>query len=428
MRLLAVLLLFFVPISFAVETLSFATYNSKFLSACMNKVRIINYQAVIEKLDDVDVVALQEVRDRYALERFFPKDKWTVIIDDNSTDDMNLAFAIKKGISYRLESGNVENADAVLDFAFDHLNKNFVDQRRLLKVVITHQNKDILVLNHHAKSRYNGRSVTDEQRIQAALDIVSYISTVGFEHVALLGDFNDTPDDASLNSLEIGMKASMAVENDIGTFLVNVTEPLVANDEVSFGLKSLAKTSTIIERVEPSIMGSRQQNIDNYDSDTAVTHAMYDQILISPKLLSLFQGKQHTTVFDFTDAVIGNDDTRASDHVPVILTLGIIQPKIPNLKIKALLPNPAGTDYGNETITIKNEGEDFSGDIIVQDLSLKNTVLNVSLNEGQSKTYFIKEGVSLNNSNEEIKILDRYERLLDKVFYLSSKEQTEIYF
>ncbi|KGK20980.1 endonuclease/exonuclease/phosphatase family protein [Vibrio navarrensis] len=218
MRLLSILLLFFVPISFAVETLSFATYNSKFLSACMNKVRIINYQAVIEKLDDVDVVALQEVRDRYALERFFPKDKWTVNIDDNSTDDMNLAFAIKKGISYRLESGNVENADAVLDFAFDHLNKNFVDQRRLLKVVITHQNKDILVLNHHAKSRYNGRSVTDEQRIQAALDIVSYISTVGFEHVALLGDFNDTPDDASLNSLEIGMKASMAVENDIGTF------------------------------------------------------------------------------------------------------------------------------------------------------------------------------------------------------------------
>ncbi|ANN29175.1 Ribosomal protein S2 [Vibrio vulnificus] len=35
----------------------------------MNKVRVINYQETVHRLN-ADIIALQEVRDRYALERF----------------------------------------------------------------------------------------------------------------------------------------------------------------------------------------------------------------------------------------------------------------------------------------------------------------------------------------------------------------------
>ncbi|MEZ9005655.1 hypothetical protein AB6E26_23550, partial [Vibrio splendidus] len=47
------------------------------------------------------------------------------------------------------------------------------------------------MLNHHAKSRYNGRMITDEQRTNAALDLIDYIYQAPTEYVALLGDFND---------------------------------------------------------------------------------------------------------------------------------------------------------------------------------------------------------------------------------------------
>ncbi|HIF9103190.1 TPA: hypothetical protein ACX6QA_000079 [Photobacterium damselae] len=82
----------------------------------MDKTRVINYQMVVERLN-ADIVALQEVRDRYALERFFPAVKWDVIIDDDSTDDMNLAFAVRKGLIYRLESGQKKNVDKDFDCA-----------------------------------------------------------------------------------------------------------------------------------------------------------------------------------------------------------------------------------------------------------------------------------------------------------------------
>ncbi|MGF1842199.1 endonuclease/exonuclease/phosphatase family protein [Vibrio clamense] len=192
----------------------------------MNKTRVINYEKVVEALK-ADVVALQEVRDRFAVERFFSPDKWDVIIDDDSTDDMNLAYAIRKEVQYRLTSRNRINADEVKDFAIDKNNQNFVDQRRVLKLYVTYKGHEVLLLNHHAKSRYNGRAITDEQRTLSALALISVISNSSTPYVALLGDFNDTPDDASLNTLENGQLTGAEAENRVGDFLVNMTEPLL---------------------------------------------------------------------------------------------------------------------------------------------------------------------------------------------------------
>ncbi len=97
----------------------------------MNKVHVISYQSVINNLN-ADVVALQEVRDRYSVERYFPATDWNIIIDDDSTDDMNLAFAIRKGFQYRLDSGNLKCVDKNIDFAFLKSNPKFIDERKVL--------------------------------------------------------------------------------------------------------------------------------------------------------------------------------------------------------------------------------------------------------------------------------------------------------
>ncbi len=107
---------------------------------------------------NADVIALQEIKDRRALEYFFSSEDWNIIIDEQSTDDQNLAFVIRKGVDYRLASGNQYDADNE-DFLFRQSN-NFPDKRDVLAVYLQPDetgNNEILVLNHHAKSRYNGR-------------------------------------------------------------------------------------------------------------------------------------------------------------------------------------------------------------------------------------------------------------------------------
>jgi endonuclease/exonuclease/phosphatase family metal-dependent hydrolase len=269
-------------------TYAFATYNTHFLSACMAKQRQSNFQLVVDELSSVNVVALQEVRDRIAVEYHFKPEHWTIVIDDDSTDDMNLAFAIRKGTQFRLESGNLTNADHVLDFAFSKDNENFTDERRVLKLYVSTELGEILVLNHHAKSRYNGRSITDRQRVNASLDPVAFIEGSSEQNVILLGDLNDTPDDASSNTLEMGFESSRMIENEPDQFLINLAKSLVAHEAVSYGLKSTATTGEFFKKIDPVVPGSRWANIDNFDTDQANTHGLYDQIFISRKLEEAF--------------------------------------------------------------------------------------------------------------------------------------------
>jgi len=401
------------------KTFTVATYNVKFLSACMHKERQKNFQQVIDQLEGVDVVALQEVRDRLAAEYYFDPSKWVVILDDDSTDDINLAFAVRKALNYSLASRAEKNADSIMDFAFDTHNPNFIDERRLLKLIVSTDAGDVLVLNHHAKSRYSGRLDTETTRVNASLDILDYIDSSSYDKVVLLGDFNDTPDDASLNTLETGALSHQALENVPGNYFINLAEPLVAQNLVSFGLKSNAKTDALIELIDAAVLNSRQTNLDNYAADVEVTHAMYDQILVTPPLVSAYNNQKYAYTFEELTAVVGNEDTRASDHIPIIATFGINAHPLPNLTIISLLANPVGTDYQNETITLLNTGSPFNGQLLLKDASNKSTLLTASLAEG------ISSGVTLNNSGDTITLLDRYEREIHAVTYTSSQEGIE---
>ncbi|NAW68182.1 hypothetical protein CAG54_04780 [Vibrio sp. V27_P1S3P104] len=370
--------------SLHIKPFSVATYNAKFLSSCMTKGREANFLIVAAKLANVDVVALQEVRDRLAVEHYFKPSDWTVIIDDDSTDDMNLAFAVRRGVRFRLNSGTTTNADEVLDFVFTNKNDNFVDARRVLKLYIETDIGEVLLLNHHAKSRYSGRASSEVQRVGAALDIVEFVNAQSNPNIVLLGDFNDTPDDASSNTLEMGYEAIRQIENVPDPFLINLTETLAARDIVSYGLKSNALTGDYFKKVDSVVVGSRQTNLDNYITDTINSHGLYDQIYISPAIDSAFSSKWLIRTFEHPSAIDGNNDTRASDHLPVIATLGLTEIPKPHIKITALLPNPVGTDSKNETITLKSIGSAYEGGLLLKDASGKATPIDVQISKDTS--------------------------------------------
>lgn len=414
--------------SAAVQPLTVATYNSKFLSACMPKERQQHFHEVVSNLSGVDIVALQEVRDRFAAEYYFRPDSWTVVIDDESTDDMNLAYAIRKGLLYKLESGQSTNADSQSDFVFSRENSNFIDDRRVLKIDISTDFGYVTVLNHHAKSRYNGRAITEQQRLNSALDIIDYLDHSLNNRVILLGDFNDTPDDASANTLELGRLSDRELENAKDSYLINLTEPLAAQDRVSYGLKSNAVTGAYFQKVNPIVVGSRQANLDNFYSDSVNSHGLYDQIFISPELAELYGNKSFTRVFEHTSAIAGNQDTRASDHIPVLTTLGLSNHAKPELAIKALLPNPIGSDSQNETITLRNNGFGYRGGLILRDASNHSSLLEVDLPSLSEITVTLRSGVTLNNSGDTISLFDEHEQHLDSVTYSSCKEGVEITF
>ncbi len=213
--------------------------------------------------------------------------------------------------------------------------------------------------------------ITDEQRTNAALDLIDYIYQAPTEYVALLGDFNDTPDDRSLNTLERGITSPILIENVNGSFLINITEPLTLKAHVSFGLKSLDKTDSIVRLVNPSIPGSRKENIDNFLNDIPARKALYYPILVSPALITLFSQPTAAKIFDEVVGIDGNDDTQASDHLPVYVDFHCSDSDAPKLRITALLSNPLGSDSGNELIQIQNFGIVFKEKLLSKMLHLK---------------------------------------------------------
>ncbi|HAS6152808.1 TPA: hypothetical protein ACGVB5_004669 [Vibrio vulnificus] len=64
----------------------------------------------------------------------------------------------------------------------------------------------------------------------------------------------------------------------------------------------------------------------------------------------------------------------------------------------------------------------------MQDRSLAHEVMDINIKKDQILTHTISSGVTLNNTGDTIRILNRYEELIDEVTYTKSQEQTEIYF
>jgi hypothetical protein len=230
----------FASVCVAEERVRIATYNIRYLNVAIHADRADALQKVVSKLQ-ADIIGLQEIDNKAALAAIFPPAKWTIVIDDKSGDNQDLALVVRKGITVLLKDGSPLRYDAdgtLLDrdklFLFPKAadNSGFPKRRDVLCLLVKllHDAGQFHVMVHHAKSRYRGRAATAPRRAEASKQLIRKLDAAfdGKEFV-LLGDFNDSPDDKSLNILETGTQHAVAAkEGDEGAFLVNLTEPLFA--------------------------------------------------------------------------------------------------------------------------------------------------------------------------------------------------------
>jgi Endonuclease/Exonuclease/phosphatase family len=162
----------------------------------------------------------------------------------------------------------------------------------------------------HEKSRLGGRATTDPIREGAARALVQKLDRdYEDKRFILLGDFNDNPDDKSLNILEAGdIEAQGGAEENEDTFLSNPADHLVALDKVSHG-KSAADINPQTGRINVITTGSRARNNDNRGNNTNTGDILFDQILFPAVLRALYVNDS----FQIFDAGIAIEGTGGSN-------------------------------------------------------------------------------------------------------------------
>lgn len=309
-----------------------ASYNIRFLSTdvAAQGDRLANLRDVIERLD-ADVIGLQEIGSRSALELLFPVDRWHLVIDDDREEEHHLAMAVRRPLApLGIHGGNADDEDYLFpDPRLDYL---FPERRDVLAVEIALPEtvQTLTVMTHHAKSRYGGRQRTEVVRVGEACLLVDLLrERYAARPFVLLGDFNDNPDDRSLNILETGdQRAEAGKSTAPGAFLVNLMEPLLAEGRVSWGRtkENLTADGNRVETIDPTARRRNHESRAMPDSesqrpDVQYSDILFDQILIPPRLLP-WVVPASVRVFDHPAAVRADYfRNMASDHLPVSVDL-----------------------------------------------------------------------------------------------------------
>lgn len=166
----------------------------------VNETAIRNTAKVIADVK-ADILAVVEAEDRIALERF-NKDvladaglsyQSIMLIDGNDPRGIDVGLMTRKGYGVGLMRSHVEDADATgVIFSRDCPEYN----------VETPSGAKILVLINHLKSKgYGSQADSDDKRLRQARRIRKIYDerrAEGVKNIAVLGDFNDTPDRAPL--------------------------------------------------------------------------------------------------------------------------------------------------------------------------------------------------------------------------------------
>lgn len=301
-----------------------ATYNIQFLGHDADRQgnRVEKLRKLIADINPT-VVAVQEVEDRTAMNFVFPPDHWTVVIDDDSPDKQDIAFAVQKPWQIKGIAKDLD-ADDENFLAPNSRDESYFPNRRdglFITVVSPDGNTSFTVVNIHAKARVGGRANTDSRREGAARILVEQIrNRFNEKPVAVVGDFNDTPDDTSLNILETGNPGATGGLNDgQGKFMINLTEPLWARGMVSEGAsdKRLEKSTGLINNIYPE---ARERNNRTRNREAGTGPVLIDNILVSPALNKMVV-KDSTTIYRKPQALQGPGFTRPSDHLPVYVDL-----------------------------------------------------------------------------------------------------------
>ena len=313
------------------------TYNIEWFSEDATPERIQNLKKVIEETQP-SIIGFQEVQSKAAMRQILDSD-WVVGMADDPDQHQEVGVAVKA--PFKLLRTEWLFPGEALNFAYP-------DRRDGLRAEIeSPSGKRFSVYVVHMKSRrggdatpqgYSGRNETDRQREQACAMLAGYLSGRPDETKIVLGDFNDTPDDRSLNILESGnLLAKGGPSAWTQPLLINLTEPLYRQDFVSIGLAR----AYLGQPIEPKMTGAMKSNEDTrgkehrFPQDVPVTQTLFDQILVSPNLQAKvsetfihsskfsLQGKSGRT--ERTDKGVNyiEKPTRASDHLPVVIEVDL---------------------------------------------------------------------------------------------------------
>jgi len=256
------------------------------------------------------------------------------------------------------------------------------------------------------------------------------------KNLFVLGDFNDNPDDRSLNILEAGDPNALGGPEAIeGPLLLNLMEGLLTSDIVSHGVKP---TPLVNGRLQTSVAGSRDKNNNMRGQDGHSGPILFDQILIPVHMKDLLVDGS-PKVFDGPVARQGENpaDTAASDHLPAYADFvfdgagggsmppepDMPMPVLPRLRITGLLPNPAGEDRGNEKVWIKNTSD---AEIDLAGWKLRDRAGNVlelegSIDAGDELEITDAEGdLPLNNNGDEVVVVNPAGAVVDRFSYPGS--------
>lgn len=312
------------------QSIKIATYNIYFLDAGISSERQANLKQVIAELN-ADVIAFQEINNRAALENILP-DSYKIAIIDAKDEVQEVALAVRQPL--KIHSSKFIYADEKFDNAFPR-------SRNLLQVEVEWKAARYFFLVCHAKSRRGGRAETDARREEASALIVDHIkANLADKNVIVLGDFNDNPDDRSMNILEYGdANAPGGIDTKEDSFLFNTSEDFLNSDFCSFGYNYLFK-DTELDTFELTILGAArennkwrgQKNVDYY-RDVRVKAILFDQILVSKNLQNrvgqsgvfnksvAVRGQSSRIKFQDGELIYTRRGAFASDHVPVWMVL-----------------------------------------------------------------------------------------------------------
>ena len=406
-----------------------ATYNIQFLNKDISAGRKANLQSVLGHLS-ADVIALEEIADRPALQAVFNPQDWILVIDDDSADPQDVALAVRRpwqveGVAADLDA---DDGDFLFPAAAD--NSYFPNRRDVLavKVKSADGSATFTVMVVHAKSRLGGRSQTDPRRVGHAAAIVNVIKTrYDDSPFVLLGDFNDNPDDQALNVLETGdVNALGGPENIDGPLCINLTESLLLEDRVSEGLKPDSIHGDQLDTIDA---GSRARNNTARGTNQNTGKILFDQILIPAWWSAAYMpGSVH--VYDRADAIQGAADDRASDHVPVYADFVVGSDSQPGpgptaLFISGLVPNPIGPDDNHEQVTISNPTAtpaDLSG-WKVKDSAGNEYPLTGTVPAQAELTVTMQRSAMLNNSGDTVALVNPAGQQVQVVSYSASQAQ-----
>ena len=199
----------------------------------------------------------------------------------------------------------------------------------------------------------------------------------------------------------------------------------MAADHVSH---SLNESSIENGRVMTVVSGSRELNTAQRCTNQSgnFPDILFDQILV-PHSMNDRYIPGSCRVFDQSVAVVGNNTTRASDHLPVSADFifgGIVTQVVPEgIFIVALLPNPDGPDRDNEEAFLFNS---TTSTVSLSGWQLRDRLdrsfdLNGTIGAGDTlRVVLTPQTMPLTNSGDNIRLVNPDGTTVSQVTYSES--------